>query len=178
MVLCELDEPANACNVDDDRGMSWYVRAALCEQPQERGGHKVDGEGVDLVYVGPSFQRLIVEHCAAKRLCVLVFRSTGVLEEGGDGPCLACAVEGLGVRHRRELSGDLLVDQYMKLSFLRGDNLLRSQDTLAISRVHLQPTHPTSMQARVNDRASSKDDVRDNRPLSLVVLIERCSRFL
>ena len=61
MVLCKLDQAADTRDIDDGRGPSRDVLAALGEEAEEGGGAEEDGKGVDVVEIRPVFERVRIE---------------------------------------------------------------------------------------------------------------------
>ena len=82
MVLCKLDQAADTRDIDDGRGPSRDVLAALGKEAEEGGRGKEDRESVDVVQGSPILERLCVEQCTAKCFRALVLWCLRILEPG------------------------------------------------------------------------------------------------
>ena len=81
VILCELDDAADAGDVDNtgSEGTADVLRALL-QKTGKGGGHVVDAEGVDLVKPRPLIEATVVEQPISEGLGVLLFRSIWSVE--------------------------------------------------------------------------------------------------
>ena len=94
MVLGDLNNPTYTRYVDHTGRVPFRVFAALRQQPQKCGGHKVNGERVRLVYVRPFLERLTFKHSTPQRFGIFMLRRRQIIEPRTDWSDYSSAVKG------------------------------------------------------------------------------------
>ena len=75
MVLSELRDATDACDIYNAGPKAIEVTGSLFEEAKEGGGDKEDGKYVDLVEVRPTVDTLVIEESLAKSFRVFTFRT-------------------------------------------------------------------------------------------------------